>query len=65
VTCTYNMLSGAGTAIPFRSTWVHPCFLCVHVAQSLVFYVAFCRSLFVLFLLPIVLYVLLWFTASD
>jgi hypothetical protein len=33
-----------------RSTWVHPRFLCaVHVAQSLVFCVVFCRSLFIRF----------------
>jgi hypothetical protein len=38
-------------------------FSSVHVAQSLVFYVVFCRSLFVLFLLAIVLSVFL-FTAS-
>ena len=36
----------------------------VRVARSLVFYVVFCRLLFVLFLLTIVLYVLR-FTASD
>ena len=39
-------------------------FSSVHVAQSLVFYVVFCRSLFVLFLLAIVLSVFL-FTASN
>ena len=32
--------------LPFRSTWA-PCFCEVHVAQSLVLYVVFCRSLFV------------------
>ena len=42
-----------------------PVFNRVHVAQSLVFYVVFCRSLFVLFLLVIVLSVLLRFTASN
>ena len=35
--------------LPFRSTCVHPPdFSGVHVAQSLVFFVVFCRSLFVL-----------------
>ena len=37
----------------------------VHISQSLVFCVVFCRSLFVLFLLGIVLSVLLQITASD
>jgi hypothetical protein len=40
----------------------------ISVAQSLVFCAVFCRSLFVpfaLFSFSIVLYVLLWFTASD
>ena len=46
------------------STWVHPCFSGVCVTRSLVFCVMFCRSLFVHFLLAIVLSVLLWFTAS-
>jgi hypothetical protein len=36
-----------------------PVFSGVHVTRSLVLYVMFCRSLFVLFLLPIVLSVLL------
>jgi hypothetical protein len=42
-----------------------PVFSGVHVTRSLVLYVMFCRSLFVLFLLPIVLNVLLLFTDSD
>ena len=42
-----------------------PVFGGVRVAWSLVFYVMFCRSLFVLFLLAIVLSVLLWFMDSD
>jgi hypothetical protein len=42
-----------------------PVFSGVHVTRSLVLYVMFCRSLFVLFLLPIVLSVLLLFTDSD
>ena len=33
--------------LPFRSTWDHQCFCRVFVAQSLVLYVVFCRSLFV------------------
>jgi hypothetical protein len=47
----YNMMgaiSGAGTAYPFRNTCVHHN-SCVHVAQSLVFCVVFCISLFVFF----------------
>jgi len=42
-----------------------PVFSEVLVAQSLVFFVVFCRSLFVLLLLTIVLSALLQFTASD
>jgi hypothetical protein len=42
-----------------------PVFNRVRVAQSLVFYVVLCRSLFVLFLLAIVLSVLLQLTASN
>ena len=37
----------------------------VRAVWSLVFCVVFCRSLFVLFLLPMVLSVFHWFTASD
>jgi hypothetical protein len=37
----------------------------IHGIQSLVFCVVFCRSLFVLFLLAIVLYFSLRFVASD
>jgi hypothetical protein len=37
----------------------------VHVVQSLVFCLVFCRSLFVFFLLAIILSFFLWFTASD
>ena len=53
--------SETGTAYIFR---FHPCVSGVHVAQSLVCCVMFCRSLFVLFLLAIVS-VLLRFKASD
>jgi hypothetical protein len=42
-----------------------PVFRGVRVAQSLVFYVVLCRSLFVLFLLAIVLSVLLQLMASN
>ena len=42
-----------------------PVFSGIHVAQSLVFYVMFCRSPFVIFLLTIVLSVILLFMASD
>ena len=49
----------------FRSTWVHPpAFSGVRVTRSLVFFVMFFWSLFVLFLLSIVLSVIL-FTDSD
>ena len=52
--------------LPFQSTWFYPLvFSGVHVARSLVFNAMFCRSLFVLFLLAIVLSVLLRFTISD
>ena len=57
--------NGTGTASPSRAHALPPVFNRVHVAQSLVFYVVFCRSLFVLFLLVIVLSVLLRFTASN
>jgi hypothetical protein len=50
--------SGAGTA--YLST---PGFSGIRIAQSLVFCVVFCRSLFVL--LAIALYALLRFTVSD
>jgi hypothetical protein len=42
-----------------------PVFNGVRVAQSLVFSEVFCKSLFVLFLLAILLFVLLPFRASD
>ena len=51
---------------PFQITWEFSlCFSGVRVAQSLVFCIVFCRSLFILFLLAIVLSVLdlwLWIT---
>ena len=55
--------------LPFRSTSEYTPFLCVvRVTRSLVFYVLFCRSLFVFvsfFLLVILLSVLPRFTAFD
>ena len=33
--------------LPFRSTWLNPCFCGVRVVRCLVFNVMFCRSLFV------------------
>ena len=52
--------------IPFRSTCVHPWILVgVHVARSLAFCIVLRRSLFVVFLLAIVLSVFLRFTAAD
>jgi hypothetical protein len=49
--------------LPGHLSYLPPVCREVCVARSLVFYVKFCRSLFVLFLL--VLSVLLWFTVSD
>ena len=57
--------SGAGNSPPFRSTRVHPGSSGVRVTRSLVLCVVFCRSLFVLFRLTIVLSVPLWFTDFD
>ena len=63
---TTGATSGTGTVSPFRRTCVHPRILVrVRVTRSLVFCVMFCRSVFVLFLLIIVLSVLPRFTASD
>jgi len=53
---------GTGTVYTSGST---PVFSGVHVARSLLFCVMFCRSLFVLFRLVIMLSVLLQITASD
>ena len=61
----YKCESGAGTAYPSRVPNSPSVFSLVRVAQSLVFCVVFCRSLFVPFLLAIVLSVLLRCTASD
>jgi hypothetical protein len=64
-----DVTSGAGTAYPPRAPeFITPSFSGLRVAQSLVFFVMFCRWLFVLlssFLLAIVLSVLLWVTASG
>ena len=56
---------GVGTA--FRTNEFTPCFSAIHIAQSMVFCVMFCRSVcpFVLFLLAIVFSVLLRVTTSD
>ena len=68
---TFNQLqmtltSGAGTVNPSGKPLSSPLiFREVHVALSLVLCVMFCRSLFVLFLLAIVVSVLLWFTDSN
>jgi hypothetical protein len=52
--------------LSFRSTWVDLRFLGVHVARSFVFYVVFCRSLFLyLFFFPLAIVMsVLQFTAS-
>ena len=48
----FNKSKTTSGAEPFyRSTWAHLCFCGVHIAQSLVFCVMFCRSLFVVFVL--------------
>ena len=52
-------------ARPFRSTRVHPRFLVGFVWLDLQFYVQWLLSLFVLFHLSIVLFVILRFIASD
>jgi hypothetical protein len=55
--------SGAGTAHPSGAPKFIPFFSGVHVAQSLVFWVVFCRPLYVF--LAIVLSVFLWISFSD
>jgi hypothetical protein len=65
--CIKSNTTGAtcvtGTAFPSVAPEFTPGFSWIRVAQSLVFHVVYCRSLFVLFLLLIVLSVLR-FTAS-
>ena len=51
--------------LPFRSTWVHPGFQWDSCYSIFSFMCMFCRSLFVLFLLAIVLSVLFRYTDSD
>jgi hypothetical protein len=58
---TTGVTSGAGTANPSGAPEFISGFRGVHVARSLVFYVMFCRSVLVLFLLAIVLSVILWY----
>ena len=58
---TTGVTSGAGTANPSGAPEFISGFREVHVARSLVFYVMFCRSVLVLFLLAIVLSVILWY----
>ena len=57
--------SGVGTAKPSGAPKFTHSFSAVRVSRALVFCVVFCRSLFVLLYLAIVLPVLLWFTDSD
>jgi hypothetical protein len=61
-----NMIatSGAGTVYPSWHLSSSKCFI-VPVAQSLVICVVFCRLLFVLFLLAIVLSIRFWIMASN
>ena len=59
----YN--SWSRNCLPFRTPEFTPVFSVVRVAQSLVFCVVYWRSLFVLFILAILLSVLFRFTASD
>jgi hypothetical protein len=56
---------GVGTAYPFGASEFTPGFSLIRVARSLAFCVVFCRSLFVLFLLAIVLSVLFRITDSN
>ena len=57
---------GARTAYPSVTHELTPDFHGVRVHRSLVFYVMFCRSVFVLFFrFSIALYVTLWIRASD
>ena len=60
-----DVTSGAGTAYPSEASAFTLVFCVVHIAQPFVFCKLFCRSLFVLFLLVIVLPALLRFTAFD
>ena len=63
---TTGATCGAGTAYPSGALESpHPVFSGVRVARSLVFCVLFCRSVFVILFLVIILSVLLRFTASD
>jgi len=62
---TADTTSGTGTAYPSGAHEFTPCFSGVRAAQSLVFCVMFCVSLFVPFLLAIGLSAFLQFTASD
>jgi hypothetical protein len=55
--------SGTGTALPTGAPELTPVFSGVRVARSLVFCIVFCRSLFVLFVL--FLLVILRLTDSD
>jgi len=64
VSNTTDATSGAGTAYPSGAPEFTPFFSAVRVTRSLVLFLMFCRSLFVLFLLAIVLSVL-WYTDSD
>ena len=61
---TMGATCGAGTAYPYGWPEFTPVVSGVRFVRSLVFCVLFCRSLFVLFLLAIVLS-MLWFMASD
>ena len=63
---TKGATSGPGTAfLPEHLSSTPPVISGVPVAKSLVFCIVFCRSLFDLFLLLIVLSVRLWCTTSD
>jgi hypothetical protein len=59
---TTSITSGAGTTYPSGAHDFTPIFIRFRVIQSLVFSVVFCRSLFVLFLLAIVMSVPLRFS---
>ena len=60
-----GVTSGARSANPSGAPEYIPSFSVIRVARSLMFGVVFCRSLFVLVPLAIVLFFLLLFTAFD
>lgn len=62
---TTSVTCGTGVTPPFGAKKYSPVICWVRVSQSFVFYVMLCRSLFVLFLWTVVLFVLLRIRTSD